>query len=121
MSLDMDSRKNRSSSTTETSTFFIMPPGAICWTYRVGSELCRRSAWNCSARNYNATGAMPVPHKLWLMSKCLDPSYRRPALWMSDVDLYSIEPVVKILSRPARRTAASCVSMRKLWCTPRIL
>src|SRR5215471_9130537 len=29
MSLDMDSRKNRSSSTTETSIFFIMPPMAI--------------------------------------------------------------------------------------------
>jgi len=69
----------------------------------------------------NATSAMTVPHKLWLMSKRHEPSYRRPAPWMPDVDLYSIEPVVTILSRPARRTAASCVSMRKLWCTPRIL
>jgi hypothetical protein len=59
----------------------------------------------------NATSAMPVPHKLWLMSKRHEPSYR----------LRLIEPVVTILSRPARWTAASCVSMRKLWCTPRIL
>jgi hypothetical protein len=29
MSLHMDSRKNRSSSTTETSTFFITPPKTI--------------------------------------------------------------------------------------------
>jgi hypothetical protein len=36
----------------------------------------------------NATSAMPLPHKLWLMSKRLEPSYRRPALWMPDVDLY---------------------------------
>jgi hypothetical protein len=121
MSLDMDSRKNRSSSTTETSSFFIMPPAAIRWTRRPSSELYRGSAWNCPAFSKNATSAMPVPHKLWLMSKRHEPSYRRPALWMPDVDLRFIEPVVTILSRPARPTAASRVSMRKLWCTPRIL
>jgi hypothetical protein len=49
----------------------------------------------------NATSAMPVPHKLWLMSTRNEPSYRRPALWMPDVDLRLIEPVVTILSRPA--------------------
>jgi len=46
----------------------------------------------------NATSEMPVPHKLWFMSKRQEPSYRRPALWMSDVHLYSIEPVVKTAS-----------------------
>jgi hypothetical protein len=69
----------------------------------------------------NATSAMPVPRKLWLMSKRHEPSYRRLALCMPDVDLCSIGPVVMILSRPARRTAASRVSMRKRWCTPSIL
>ena len=42
----------------------------------------------------NATSAMPLPHKLWLMSKRHESSYRRPALWMPDVDLYLIEQVV---------------------------
>jgi hypothetical protein len=37
----------------------------------------------------NATREKPVPHKLWFMSKRQEPSYRRRALWMLDVDLYS--------------------------------
>jgi hypothetical protein len=49
----------------------------------------------------NATREKPVPHKLWFMSKRQEPSYRRRALWMLDVDL-------------------SCVSRRKLCYTLRI-
>jgi hypothetical protein len=38
MSLHMESRKKRSSSTTETSTFFITPPVAFRWTRLAGSQ-----------------------------------------------------------------------------------
>ena len=56
-------------------------------------------------RYKNAISAMPVPHKLWLMSKRLEPSYRRPALWMPDVDLYLIERVV---DDPESASASDC-------------
>src|SRR5215469_14668493 len=66
MSLHMDSRKNRSSSTTETSTFCIMPP----WLFAelvVRASQYRSSALDCLICVKNATGALPVSRKLWLI------------------------------------------------------
>jgi hypothetical protein len=66
MSLHMDSRKNRSSSTTETSTFFIMPP----WPF-AGPAVRANCADAPHGMLYlceNATSAMPMPRKLWLIS-----------------------------------------------------
>jgi hypothetical protein len=65
MSLHMDSRKNRSSSTTETNTFFIMPP----WPFAGPAERAANYADTPHGILYlreNATAAVPVPHKFWL-------------------------------------------------------
>src|SRR5215475_3168324 len=103
MSLDMDSRKNRSSSTTEISTFFIKPPVVISLDPSCGQRTMRTRRMELFRMYKNATSAMPMPHKLWLMSKRHEPSYRMP-----DVDLYSVEPVVKRVGR--RRAVSVCVN-----------
>src|SRR6266566_8539814 len=69
MSLPMESRKNRSSSTTETNSFFITPPLAVRSNPPCGRpNNAVAPAWDDVICAKNAAGAMPVPPKLWRIS-----------------------------------------------------
>src|SRR5262249_52883830 len=68
MSRHMDSRKNRSSSTTETRCFVVMPPLAVRSkpASAVRDAVALRGTIVFCAED--ATGVMPAPRKLWLIS-----------------------------------------------------
>src|SRR4029077_19591351 len=91
MSLRIDSRKNRSSSTTDTNSFFVMPPLAVClnppcWP----PQQCRYSAWT--------TGFVRIVPP----TQCQGPV---------NFGLYRGEN-----RAPGRQTRPpSCLSVRKLW------
>src|SRR5262249_23646315 len=70
MSRHIDSRKNRSYSTTENSRFFILPPLALRWEPpRQRSQQCHGPGRKFLICVKHATGATPWLHKLWLRSE----------------------------------------------------
>src|SRR6266699_4972802 len=94
MSLPMDSRKNRSSSTTETNSFFIMPPLAVRSNPPCGRPNNAVTPYMICAKD--ATGAMPLLRKLWLISER------------------------EFAQAGHQKGSPSCANACKLWSTPRV-
>src|SRR5262249_4954177 len=69
MSLLIDSRKNRSSSTIETSGFSVMPPLGVRTNLPRGRPTTPSLARDHVNVCKNVTAAMPVLRKLWLISR----------------------------------------------------